>query len=228
MSETPPPPEVHLYVKSRKVVTSFYRPQSGQMATPADTAGVATASPNFSGAGTGDAQVEFMLSDEQARVVALVEEVASKRGYSLKLSDLGRSNPLSQMLEQHLRGVDRYPVLLVPGSPIRLEGPEAFTIEQLSATMPAEPTYQRSFSYLKVKTNDIERVRKALLEFKEVKEIHLITGDWDLLVMMEFPPREKAGKRHVLDFIIDKVAKVNGVEDTSTMVPEYTVTKLPI
>ncbi len=67
-----------------------------------------------------------------------------------------------------------------------------------------------------------------MLEVPEVKEIHVITGDWDLLVMLEFPPKEGAGKRHVLEFIIEKVAKVGGVEDTSTMVPEYTITKLPL
>ncbi len=223
MHENKSPPEAHLYVKSRKVVTSFYRPQGNQMAAPADTAGVATSSPN-----SGDAQVEFMLSDEQARAVALAEEVAAKRGYAIKLTDLGKSNPLTQMLEQHVRGVERFPVLMVPGTPARLEGSEAFTHEKLADAMPAEPTFQRSFSYLKVRTNDIDRVRRALLAFPEVKEVHVITGDWDLLVMMEFPPREGASKRSVLDFIIDKVAKVGGVEDTSTMVPEYTITKLPI
>lgn len=223
------PPELHLYVKSRKAVTAFYRPQPQQVqATGQDTIGVSSSLEGRTGRDSQEAQVDYMLSDDQARAVAIVEEVAARRGYSVKLIDVGRANPLTQFVEEHLRSVEKYPVLLIPGQPHRLESPEAFTPEALCQIMPAEPQYTRAFSYLKVKTAELDRVKKALLAFNEVKETHMVTGEWDLLVLLEFPPKEKMSKRHVLDFIIDRVAKINGVEDTSTLVPEYSITKFPI
>ena len=60
--ETKNPPEAHLYVKSRKVVTSFYRPKSSQLQAPGpDTAGVSPGWVDSGSSGMGDAQVEYML-----------------------------------------------------------------------------------------------------------------------------------------------------------------------
>jgi DNA-binding Lrp family transcriptional regulator len=169
-----------------------------------------------------------MLSDDQARAVAMVEEIAPKRGYALKVVDVAKTNILSQFLDTHLKGVERFPVLIAPNSHRRLEGPEDFKEETLCAALPTELKITRAFSYIKVRTQDIDHVQKSLLAYPEVKETHLVTGDWDVLAILEFPPNPSASKRQVLDFIVEKVAKIPGVEDTSTLVPEYSVTKFPV
>lgn len=223
-----PMPEVALYVKSRKVVTSFYR------AAATDTSRSATAYEPALGVAMGleppktEAETTYMLPDEQARAVALVEEVAARRGYVVKLTDVGKANPLTQFVETHLKGVEQFPVLVVPASKRRLEGLTAFTENTLCAAMPTELKTTRAFSYLKVRTGDIKEVQRSLLSFEEVREVHLVTGDWDVLVVLEFPPATASSKRQVLDFIIEKVAKIGGVEGTSTMVPEYSTTKFPL
>ena len=60
----------------------------------------------------------------------------------------------------------------------------------------------------------------------EVKELHFLTGDWDILVCLDFPP--PATKRRVLDFVTERIRGIPEVLDTSTVVPEFSVTKFPI
>ena len=56
--------------------------------------------------------------------------------------------------------------------------------------------------------------------------MHLLTGDWDVFVVLEFDPT-RAKKRQVLDFVTERIRGIPEVLDTSTLVPEYTVTKFP-
>lgn len=231
-------PEAHLYVKSQKVVTSFYRAEATQRSSP-EAAGMATSGVAVTGSmygasdlalsrDTSGSDVGYMLPDDQARAAALVDEVAARRGYVVKVTDVGKAGRLTQFVEAHLKGVEQYPALVVPSSSRRLAGLEAFTVEKLCCAMPAELQLVRAFSYLKIKTDQLGEVQKTLLNYEEVKEIHVLTGDWDILAVLEFPEATASSKRQVLDFIVDKVAKINGVENTSTLVPEYSTSKFPI
>jgi hypothetical protein len=222
------PRNLTLYVQSKKAVTTFYR----SPAQAASTAGPGVA-PMITGAptGTGDAaavadQSVYFLSDDQARVVALVEEVAARRGYHVEVVDIEKVGRLERLVTEHLRGVQTFPVLITAGGS-RLEGVEAFTPERLAEIMPTELKSVRAFSYLKVRGGDLDRIRRLLETFNEVKELHFLTGDWDMLVVLEFPPGD-SNKRRVLDFVTDRIRGIPEVLDTSTVVPEYTVTKFPI
>jgi DNA-binding Lrp family transcriptional regulator len=224
------PHEVVLYIKSRKVVTAFHHANESQVRSrPAEaSAGGPISSSDNAPQDANDVEVGFMLPDEQSKVLTMVEEITARRGYNLKVVDVGKTNPITQFVETRLRGVENFPVLEVVHSHRRLEGPESFNEDRLCAVMPTELKLVRVFSYLKVKTPEIDNVQKKLLNYDEVKETHLVTGDWDVLAILEFPTSDAGSKRQVLDFIIEKMAKIPGVEDTSTLVPDFSMTKFPL
>jgi len=222
------PRKLTLYVQSKKAVTTFYR--SPAQTTASAGSGVAppiTAAPT----GVGDAaavadQAVYFLSDDQARCVALVEEVAARRGYHVEVVDIEKAGRLERLIAEHLRGVQTFPVLITAGG-TRIEGLASFNPERLAEIMPTELKSVRAFSYLKVRGGDLDRIRRLLETFNEVKELHFLTGDWDMLVVLEFASGD-SNKRRVLDFVTDRVRGIPEVLDTSTVVPEYTVTKFPI
>ena len=219
------PRELTLYVQSKKAVTTFYRPSGGS---------VPAASPTFSGSSPGsgveyDSRAEesvHFLSDDQARCVALVEEMATRRGYRIRVVDVEKAGRLERLVAERLRGVQNFPVLLSPRG-ARLEGVGSFTDEAVAELMPTELKSVRAFAYLKVKGGDLDRIRTLLETLPEVKEMHFLTGDWDMMVVLEFPP-SSANKRRVLDFVTDRIRGIPEVLDTSTVVPEYSVTKFPL
>lgn len=220
--------ELTLYVESKKVITSFYRPPSDRAAAPGISSG--TIDIHHAGATQDDSprnvEEAFFLSDDQARCLALTEELAAKRGYTVKVVDVAKAGRLERLVAERLRGVQNLPVLVAPGDR-RLEGCPAFTEEHLGELMPTEMKAHRAFTYLKVRGGDLDKIRLALLGFPEVRELHLLTGDWDVFLVLEFPA-ETTRKRMILDFVTERIRGIPEVLDTSTLVPEFTVTKFPI
>ncbi len=215
--------ELTLYVQSKSAISTVYRPPVGQD-VPAASPGSAPAIP-----GEGDTRGEegiHFLSDDQARCVAHAEDIASRRGYHIKVVDIEKVGRVERLIAEHLRGVQTFPVLISPKGP-RLEGVDMFTDERLSELMPRELRSVRAFTYLKVRGGDLDRIRNLLETLVEVKELHFLTGDWDILVVLDFPV-PPASKRRVLDFVTERIRGIPEVLDTSTVVPEYSVSKFPI
>jgi DNA-binding Lrp family transcriptional regulator len=218
--------ELTLYVQSKRAISTFYRPPSTEGGVPGGRATAAAGS--ATGEGETDTRGEdevLFLSDDQARAVALAEEVARRRGYHIKVVDVEKVGRVERLIAEHLRGVQTFPVLTSPRGN-RLEGADMFTQERLSEVMPTELRSQRAFSYIKVRGGDLDRIRNLLESFAQVKELHLLTGDWDVLAVLDFP--SSANKRAVLDFVTERIRGIPEVLDTSTVVPEFSVTKFPI
>jgi len=77
----------------------------------------------------------------------------------------------------------------------------------------------RSFLLIKTKPGKEKEVLERFKAMPEVREIHLITGKFDLLVALEseemdFDPRQK-----VAEVVIDNIRKSGGVVDTRTIIP---------
>jgi Lrp/AsnC family leucine-responsive transcriptional regulator len=70
-----------------------------------------------------------------------------------------------------------------------------------------------SFSYrLKEEASLSQRkIAKEIAIFQEVQEVHIITGDWDILIKVKEKDVESIGK-----FVIDKLRFVKGIEKTLT------------
>ncbi|KON30946.1 AsnC family transcriptional regulator [miscellaneous Crenarchaeota group-1 archaeon SG8-32-3] len=78
-----------------------------------------------------------------------------------------------------------------------------------------------SVSY-REKTNDApfsqRTVAKEIAKFPEVQEVHIITGDWDLLVKLRAESVDAVGK-----FVVDKLRLIEGLEKTLTCMVFETV-----
>lgn len=67
---------------------------------------------------------------------------------------------------------------------------------------------------------------KEIAKFPEVQEVHIITGDWDLLIKVRAENVEEIGK-----FVIDKLRLIKGIEKTLTCVvfdTEKESTEIPL
>ncbi|MGB9714618.1 MAG: Lrp/AsnC family transcriptional regulator [Candidatus Bathyarchaeales archaeon] len=54
-------------------------------------------------------------------------------------------------------------------------------------------------------------IAEEIAKFPEVQEVHIITGDWDLLIKVKAENVDKIGK-----FVVDKLRLVKGIEKTLT------------
>lgn len=61
-------------------------------------------------------------------------------------------------------------------------------------------------------------VAEEIAEFPEVQEVHIITGDWDLLVKLRAKSVDAIGK-----FVVDKLRLIEGIEKTLTCMVFETV-----
>lgn len=50
---------------------------------------------------------------------------------------------------------------------------------------------------------------KKIAKFPEVQEVHIITGDWDILIKVRVKDTDSVGQ-----FVVDKLRKVKGIEKT--------------
>ncbi len=69
------------------------------------------------------------------------------------------------------------------------------------------------------------QVAEEIAQFPEVQEVHIITGDWDLLVKLRAENVDAVGK-----FVVDKLRLIKGLEKTLTCMVFETVketTSLP-
>jgi len=71
-----------------------------------------------------------------------------------------------------------------------------------------------TFSYRSSGNKDTlsqRQVAKEIAGFPEVQEVHVISGDWDLLIKVKAPDIDSVGR-----FVVDKLRTVRGVEKTVT------------
>jgi hypothetical protein len=77
----------------------------------------------------------------------------------------------------------------------------------------------RSFLLVKVKPGTEKEILGRFKALPEVREIHLITGKFDLLVALESEETEVDPRQRVAEVVMDKVRKAGGVVDTRTIIP---------
>ena len=87
-------------------------------------------------------------------------------------------------------------------------------------------SYSRAFIYIDVKPGKEKQLLENILQFDEVLEAHLISGQYDVFAIIEVKrglfdsPRET-----ITNFVIEKIRKLRDVQDTNTLIPTYSVTK---
>jgi DNA-binding Lrp family transcriptional regulator len=76
-------------------------------------------------------------------------------------------------------------------------------------------------------TEDIE-IMKKILALDEVRDVHIISGQYDLLAVLELTIHGTAiftSVQELAQKVIQKIRKINGVRDTNTIVPFVSLTK---
>lgn len=88
------------------------------------------------------------------------------------------------------------------------------------------PKFQKAFVLLKVSPGHEKDVIDDLLKIDDVQEVHVVPGEWDLLAVVNsqkeivVPSDEK-----VYRLVMDKVGKVKHIQDTNTMVSQFSKSK---
>ncbi len=58
-----------------------------------------------------------------------------------------------------------------------------------------------------------EEIRQKLKQLREVKEVHMLFGEWDFLTLVEIENAEQ-----LASFVLENIRKIEGVRLTSTMI----------
>jgi len=85
-------------------------------------------------------------------------------------------------------------------------------------------SFRRSFVFINVKVRKIDIVIEELLKLRRVKEVHVITGKNDLLVVLETKivgliAGLVGGTGDIANYVIEKIGKIKYVQKTETIVP---------
>ncbi len=87
----------------------------------------------------------------------------------------------------------------------------------------------RAFVFIDVATGQDKKVMEKLLKYDEVLEAHIITGQYDILAVLEFElyGREifSSVQETISKFIVEKIRKLRNVRDTNTIIPSFSRTK---
>ena len=82
---------------------------------------------------------------------------------------------------------------------------------------------QKAFVLVKTDPGRVQReVADKIFKLAEVKEVHIITGEWDIMAIVEIerelilPTDEK-----VLELVMDKITTISHLQDTNTMIPSF-------
>ena len=84
----------------------------------------------------------------------------------------------------------------------------------------------RTFVLIETDPGKEKEVMEKLLEFDEVKEVHIYSGEMDLIAVLE-TDREilVPNSKKVTDFVMDKIQGISEIQDTETLIPTYSKTK---
>lgn len=87
---------------------------------------------------------------------------------------------------------------------------------------------KRAFVFVDVAPGKEQKVLEKLLKYDEVMEAHIITGQYDLLAVLEIQLHGFgiASVQEVAMKAVEKIRKLRDVQDTSTIIPLTSITKL--
>ncbi len=88
----------------------------------------------------------------------------------------------------------------------------------------------RAFVFIDVNPGKEKKVAEELLKNNEVVEVHMITGEYDILTVLEFELYAKqiftSFQEIASKFVLDKIRKLGYVQDTKTIIPSHSFSKV--
>jgi len=87
----------------------------------------------------------------------------------------------------------------------------------------------RAFVFIDVTPGEDKKVAKKLLKYNEVVEVHMITGEYDILAVLEFELYAKqiftSFQETASKFVLDRIRKLGCVQETNTIIPSLSLSK---
>ena len=87
----------------------------------------------------------------------------------------------------------------------------------------------RAFVFIDVAPGEDRKVAEKLLKYDEVVEVHMITGEYDILAVLEFEIYAKqiftSFQETASKFVLDKIRRLGSVQDTNTIIPSLSLLK---
>jgi len=88
------------------------------------------------------------------------------------------------------------------------------------------PIFQKAFVLIKTSPGHEKEVVDDLMKIKEVQEAHVIPGEWDILAVVNVQKEIiLTSDQKVYNLVMDKIVKVKHVQDTNTMVSQFSKTR---
>lgn len=88
----------------------------------------------------------------------------------------------------------------------------------------------RAFVFIDVTPGKEKKVAEKLLKYNEVVEVHMITGEYDILAVLEFELYAKqiftSFQETASKFVLDRIRKLGYVQDTNTIIPSLSLSKV--
>jgi DNA-binding Lrp family transcriptional regulator len=88
----------------------------------------------------------------------------------------------------------------------------------------------RAFVFIDVTPGKDKKVAEKLLKYNEVVEVHMITGEHDILAVLEFELYAKqiftSFQETASKFVLDRIRKLGYVQDTNTIIPSLSLLKV--
>ncbi len=86
--------------------------------------------------------------------------------------------------------------------------------------------FQKAFVLIKVSPGHEKDVVDELMKVKEVQEAHIIPGEWDILAVLNAQKEIVVpSDQKVYNLVMDRIVKIKNVQDTNTMVSQFSKTK---
>jgi DNA-binding Lrp family transcriptional regulator len=88
------------------------------------------------------------------------------------------------------------------------------------------PIFQKAFVLIKTSPGHEKEVIGDLLKIKEVQEAHVVPGEYDVLAVISTQKEIVVpSDQKVYNLVMDKIVKIKHVQDTNTMVSQYSRSK---
>ncbi len=86
--------------------------------------------------------------------------------------------------------------------------------------------FLKAFVLLKVAPGHEKKVMDDLLKLNEVKEVHIVPGEWDIIAMVEIEKEAVVpSDQKVYSVVMDRIEKIKHIQDTNTMVSQFSKSK---
>ena len=83
----------------------------------------------------------------------------------------------------------------------------------------------KAFELIRAQTGKEELLMHRLMRIPQLRETHLLAGEWDILATLAFEEQPVDPREHLLNLVTGKIRKMALVRDTNTVVPAMSRTR---